>query len=161
MAQLDRACALNLNFRVRAPVRLWFFSHTGHSRCLAVVLQCGNINARHLGCPVWWRKSQPEHELLFFAFLELNKRRKKGCTESRNLIIGECRRLRRISYYVRNFFPFMHLVEGVSVLADFKSWFLFVCAYVRDFWALGARTRWNVSTYSTAHRTKVTNRFPL
>ena len=76
----------------------------------------------------------------FFVFLELNER-KKGCTKSRNLINGEGRRLRRISYYVRIFFPFMHLVEGVSVLADFKSWFLFVCAYVRDFWALGERTR--------------------
>ena len=97
----------------------------------------------------------------YFLFFGIKWTAEKGCTESRNLIIGECRRLRRISYYVRNFFPFMHLVEGVSVLADFKSWFLFVCAYVRDFWALGARTRWNVSTYSTAHGTKVTNRFPL
>ena len=83
------------------------------------------------------RCDEENHNLSTNYFLELNKRRKKGCTESRNLIIGECRRLRRISYYVRNFFPFMHLVEGVSVLADFKSWFLFVCAYVRDFLGVG------------------------
>ena len=56
--------------RARSQVRLWSFSHTGHSRCLAVVLRC-NINAKHLECPVWGKKITAWAQFTFYSFMKI------------------------------------------------------------------------------------------